>query len=125
MQRKARRRVFEPARPTLRQSQGGLPAQIHRPLPIHLPEERILQVLDEVDRFAGALHLRPQALVHIGELVETEDGHLDRLAIHTRPELEADQLGAEHDLGGPVRWARHLRAAEASPEALRPYLLGP
>jgi len=34
------------------------PAQVHAPLHIHLPEERTLQVLDEIDCLAGALHLR-------------------------------------------------------------------
>lgn len=32
--------------------------------------EGILQVLDEVDRLAGALHLEPKALVHLLELVK-------------------------------------------------------
>src|SRR5690606_22410630 len=55
----------------------NLPAQVHTPLPVHLPKERILQILDEVDRFTRALHLRSEALVHVGEFLEAEDGHLD------------------------------------------------
>lgn len=54
--------------------QFNLPTQVHTPLPVHLPlprpvepglavAERILQVLDEIDRFAGALHLGSEALV--------------------------------------------------------------
>lgn len=54
----------------------------------------------------GALHLGPEALVHVGKLVEAEDGHLDRVAVEAQLELEGLELGAEHDLGGPVHWPR-------------------
>lgn len=54
--------------------QFNLPAQIRAPLPVHLPllrpakpglavAERILQILDEEDRLACALHFGPEALV--------------------------------------------------------------
>ena len=80
----------------------GLSAQVHHPFCIDLSEEGVSKILDEVYRFARRLHLRPERLIDVRELIEREHGDFDGIPIQARLELEVLQLVAEHHLGGPV-----------------------
>lgn len=84
----------------------GLSAQVHHPFCIDLSEEGVSKILDEVYRFARRLHLRPERLIDVRELIEREHGDFDGIPIQARLELEVLQLGAEHHLWPSSRKAR-------------------
>jgi hypothetical protein len=57
-----------------------LPTQIQIPFAVHLPEEVVIQVVNEIDGFARRFHFGAQLFVHVRELGKRKHRHLDRIA---------------------------------------------